>query len=374
MAICYGITKDGSIITVEYSASDGEVGTSFDNPYTMDDVYDTAVENEWDDIVQRTYSEGSFYYFPYTLALRGTDTYFYMKGISILFDTPEDYAIDLYESNIFIEEDVKRPANIFSCAMKNQGNYMRWYNTTDCSVIVQDSTFNYFYNNYIYGNVIWRRVTLRGQNYNFLARAAGPILEDYNCYNSFYGGLIENNFTSANRLNMINCTYGLVVGYGDFSISNLNVINCDYDIRIVSNGYKGDMILIDGDLDISNYAAIYVNDGSANIYQKTTFNTLIEDSSGGNLTIEDNNGNVLYTELLSSDSMTEQTIINKYLFYVGADDEVDVSLYDYTPFTVKVSKSGYQDLEISNISVTQGKPTLVYGYMKLPNYRVVTFS
>jgi hypothetical protein len=212
---------------------------------------------------------------------------------------------------------------------------------------------------------MYRNCTFMRTGYPYLAKSAGNIYENLRVISNEYGMVPQSSFEYADNIQFIDCNNGMLVGYGSLTMSKLKMINCTYSVLLSPNAYGRIVNFIDSEIDINSMHTANIYDGSCEMNLKTTFNATIQNGAGGELTIEDKDGNVVFNEALVADSMTEDEFIYFIAYIYNADGVTEEYITtEYHPFTLKVTKSGYQDLVIPDIMVTAGVPTTVFGKME----------
>lgn len=360
--VCAGITYDNVLhrIKVIYTAADGTKGESFSNPYTFEDIYDTDVANGWG-LVEK------------------------YSGMYII----QEVGIYLYSPSYFRDMDlfIKHENNLEPYIWRNNSANVQLYR------VVWDTDKNYTprwmgtFSDVVdeYADCVIKGVYYSGGNHSVFTRCSFYNINYVYLYENtlFYDCAIFNPYTlwiwgsgEVENTSIINSTSGGVwidahSWNGEATVRNVKLLDCGYDILYRLSRYNPKLTLIDCEVDLSNESktrsAGYA--GSAEATVKTTFKTNIINSNGGKLEIFDQFGNLVYEEILTSDEMTDTEITYDNQYYENSETEITVDeRTTYEPFTLKVTKPGYQDLEISGITVTPGVPTKILGEMVEPIY------
>lgn len=373
---CAGITYEPGYdrIRIAYNVSDGTKGASYSNPYTFDDIYDTDQANGWG-LVSKQSTQFSL---RTGIIVSGSSTYFQDDEKDIFYDVELTTYKELFDARYTnIRFGSLYGYMCFRTSRDNNAYWTRfWVKTNyDCAII--NTSFDNL--RVSFSGLAEYSTLLQHVTVNVLSNIdiGGDITIEH--YTQYRGLCTWNRNVDAQYVNLYNCNlYHNAVGYREVTIRNIN--SHGQSVRIYMNStYEATVNLIDsnvGGWSISAYSntqhTIY------NYYKKTTFNTKIENGTGGELTIEDKDGNILYSETLSSDNMSEQVI--PYIYNL-IEKSPEGSSYtnnetEYHPFTLRVTKPGYQDLEIPGITVTPGQPTTVYGEMVIEELKLadITFS
>jgi len=339
--VCAGITYDAenNRITVEYDAADGSRGASFSDPYIAQDLVDT--------IANITKQGENQIYIPYAIYIIGSSTYFVWEDVSLYFDVEETY--------VFKNINQGRTKWINTVFDGNRGKSVLYSQDYGAELITGCCIYKAV--NWVVGGIYYD-IECKVENTLFRggSHVAIPYCGNVKLYNllldspSYYG---KNNPLDSNNITIVNSKEGIYLyAVSDiFTLNNIRIYNCTYDVRFrLANGQDKVLNLIDSMVNLNNVVLDNIS-GTMNAvytcYNKTTFNATIENGGGGELTIEDKDGNVVYEEALSSEDMTEQ--IMAFQKYVGEyiDEEPHETLIVYDPFTLKVTKSGYQPLKPS---------------------------
>jgi hypothetical protein len=200
----------------------------------------------------------------------------------------------------------------------------------------------------------------------------GSLYWYYNNGNSFTDclicnasyGLIPQNAVGANLRNkIIDCQRGLLVGYNsvDQNIYNLQVIGGTYNIFILATqSTLRQTNLIDCLIDVERIA---VQSGSLNrlcrLNLKTTMTILIKEGAGATAKLYDKNGDLHENMTIEESTTKEVTFYTRYVKYTSPEITDELTIFE--PFTLTISKPGFQDLTIPNITITPGVPTIIRG-------------
>jgi hypothetical protein len=354
---CAGITYNAGTkrVTVTYNAADLTRGASFANPYCFDDIYDTDVANGWGIFVRI----GTTLYIAYcSIYIEGATTYFQNENFTLF------YAPNAQETILFYA----RTANVYliqtgsyvSFIINNVTGTRRFYfgGNTDLyleSVTISGFSFAYFYKSK-YENIQLKN----GNNHMYVDSVIDGIT-----FINHGGYAVRGQPASATNIRLINT----VTGFDIFSSATFNNVYFSPDVTYhfyYRTGINGNLILIDSNGDLTKYNIIGTADTTGlSVILKSTFSGTIENGTGGTLTIKDKDGVTVYTEVLASDDMTFQTIEYQRRTITASGGAITSNVYTISePFTVVVTKTGYQDLTISDIEVTGGVQTIIYGKLE----------
>lgn len=363
MAVCQGITNDGSAIIINYVADDGTKGSFSDNvdPYTLQDVYDTAVFNGWGVVTKaalETYIIDGRY-----LRVYGSNTYLKLYNIKLIINSTyvfNIYAIDAgrITANLSTFEAAygkyiyfKGRCDFLKCQFISDRGYYKFIGFDSVNICeLSDCSFGggtFSLNTGIYS--LFERTLI-----NYVIYALSPSINS-SLNNYVVAGCAVNLYTTYIKNNEV------------AEIRNIKFLsdpkNYSILIKYVSGG--GTLKIYDSDINFNDYV-LYVGTGNIILKYFTTFNATIKDSSGGTLNIYDRFENIVYSEIMSSDNMIEQEIQ-----YVDHDSKMTANVSDYDnlielqPFKFEIIKEGFETLVIENIIVKGGVKTLIQSSMIL---------
>lgn len=349
--VCAGITYNATSnrIEVVYNASDGTRGASWTDPYTLQDVYDTDVANGWGFWTNTLdhYSVITAY-----LYIAGTATFFKIENQSLQFSETTQYCLYTNKAKIKI---------ISSFIYGGKRDLMLWTNTAE-EALVEDCLLTYI--NY----VIFRPATVRKTKLTRLTTRpniySGSVLYyvDFSIIGGY--GLTPIGPFENTKIRFLDCTTELYFRQADSDITlrELEILNFS-SIKVGFDTSSHNVYLIDCEIDETKEFEIMTSWlGYKDFQFKTTFKATVKDATGGKLTIYDKNGDEAYTETLASDSMTEQEITYGIRHTENLSGTGRKQAYTaYQPFSLKVTKEGFQELEIPDISVIAGQPTIIRG-------------
>ena len=351
------ITKSGTRITVKYEAGD-VYGYDSAHPFRMSNIKDAFP----DFITEYNTGRGITYILTVSIYIEGANTYFEIDDESLIWDGAIDYDdISVFcasEGHIYIHGS---HGSIIIAAYKRI--YLFSENMNVNNYVFSDMYVSGF------GGGTWDNIIIQNASNHTLIYADTESMTNIRIYAGL-GFISNNDITILKNWTYYKCTRGIWYDRlaGDKIFRNLKLIECLKDITFRPAAYDGDTItLIDCQIDLNNSYLYTIWDGDAYALNKTTFNAYIENGNGGTLIIEDSEGNVLHTEILSSDNMTEHELTYQQL-YVDSAGEGTKTFIEYTPLKLKVIKGNYQDLEIPDITVQAGVPTNVFGKMELKQY------
>ena len=372
MAVCNGITYNSTYgrIEVDYVAGDGTKGASFNDPYTFNDIYDTDQANGWGYITKSV------------SAYNGSELYIISNTV-----------IWIYNNDTYFKDSlcVVVWLGISPSTASYQYPFRSISGNVDFDRINFDAKLWEFVSRfYCTGVANWSNLVFRGFYYidNYTANNNNiSVLEGYYYY--LRGGTHINIFVNKastiwprgagnfSNIQNIGSSYGVFID-GRYD-KNLNIsftgakpIDCTYSMWLrIGDGGNPIANFIESVLDFNN---VYVSiiggaTGTSTIKKSSTFNVTVENASGGDLIIYDKDNNIIYSETLASDSMTEQIILYQKLFLdVLAGVKQEQTITNYYPFKITIEKYGYKVLTIPNINITDGVPTNILGAMSEPTY------
>lgn len=360
-----GITLTNNRITVQYVAGDTK-GNSWTNPYTVADIYNTAVTNGWTGITKN----GSYYSSKYDFYILGSSTYFWayeQNGLVVYFDFPTYRQALQTAGNCYFRSGYNGAAVPYQSPTVWATSYA---NRPSTKMILTNSyidIYNTVFNNMrpdINGLATKNAVVDNCTVYYAPTFDVGAYVEMTN--STLIGTLFTVNTVLVKMENITliaSSFYGnrLVNSYG----KNIKMLSGSYMYLLLANGLGRTATMVDSNvptITFNSYISYATSEYTA--YLKTTFSLLIENGNGATATIYDKDNNIiLSTGLTSSAFSTELT------YYKGVGNHtynVSSPLYTqtfttYHPFKVMIEKFGYQTLEIPNISVVSGQPTYIRG-------------
>lgn len=357
--VCAGITYDSvnNRLYVKYNAADGTRGASFTDPYTLTDIYDTDVANGWGKMtnpIPRTY------YCKSKIYIENEDTYFQINSERLLFDaTGLSYRLGIWT---YSNSNFKCISNLYEMSYISvvYGSSQRidlllfggdaHFENTVLSYLwsIINYTYTYMHNVIVYYCVV---ANLPGYNGNLEADNITLIKSALQS---------RSDFISNNNIQIIDTGYGLYVYSGaTWTLYNLKVLDCSIDITVYINNYGNDNVLVDSNVDLTK-RNVSGGTGSKNLFNKSNFCIDITDGDGGVATLYDKDNNVVATQTLSG--VWNVLVTFEKLECEMLDGVVTKNtLTSYEPFTLRVTKPGYQDLEIPGIEVRRGEKTDVHG-------------
>ena len=361
MAVCVGITYNGSRILVQYNASDGSKGVyPGSDPYTLQDIYDTDQNGAWGAMAKL----GNHYELTGYLEITGLDTY--MEFDSETLKTTSDYIYNIYSHDVGYVYAIRtlfqmgQQAKYFYFRGKCQFSWCTW-NTyrqylyfigqgidnkchlTWCTFL---HVFTVYANEYVFIDRCFSAITTYPFSPDWGAEYDGYTIEDP--FYAFY----------TNRLSGTG---------GPLTLRNIRIFNSDNGILYqLGDNVLGTVNFVDSNIDYTDYQ-LYVGIGELWLNHKTTFNATVKYGDGGVLIIKDKDGNIVYQETLSGESMTEQEVtfashhVRAIVYSVFDIDDLQVM----EPFQLEVTKNGYNKLIIPDIAITGGETTNVFAQMNL---------
>lgn len=377
MAVCAGITYTGTYIYVNYNAADGTKGASYDDPFTLADVYDTAVDGGWDSgvIEKIDFTGGNLYYIHRQLVVRRVApsfTYFQFENDIMISDgVPSGTVMSCTDS--FVKGKI---GNIFSQIISRENKPLTINNDNYGEFDLENFVLN------IRGIITLRgRLTANWEGEDiikmknvYMAGSANPNLfneglsfRDVTISKQGYGLLPFTNFKSNIRTKIFNCGSGILVGYVmSITLSNLFMDGNTSDLALIPRylGTEGNFIdcLINTNKITRSYVG-YNEDCSSIAKLLSTFNINIADGDGATATLYNNLGEIVESTVLSGEWSFTALYFTAYIEYEGGEQK-EWTKTTYEPFTLKVVKEGYQTLEIPDITITPGEQTDIFGKME----------
>jgi hypothetical protein len=355
------ITLSGTRITITYESGDPK-GDSFDNPYTMQDIYDANIAGGWG-VVQKI---GNVYIFEASLYIEGSDTYFKDGGFGLYFN-----ANSINDRVVF---------NLYMCY-----SYIE-----RCSVQIQNLTNEYF--DFQTDKAEFYRINFP---YNTTVVFYGPVAKG--CF--FRDCFITKNLTidscifineERDALNVRgtpdstkNCIvrdskYALHLRRGPAILKNIILINNTFDFWFISTNDTYD--IIDSKVNIDKHAIRPDFDGYTILNLKSIFRIYINQAANATAKLYDQHGTLIEEGTLDGDGKWNLadpvTYASRYVETDGSQ-VVENTKTVYEPFKLVVEKTGYKTLEIPNIYATVEEngsrkgtlsPTVVEGKMEKKNY------
>lgn len=379
MAVCAGITYTGTYIYVNYNAADGTKGASYDDPFTLADVYDTAVDGGWDSgvIEKIDFTGGNLYYIHRQLVVRRVApslTYFQFENDIMISDGVPSSSV-MSSSDSFIKGKI---GNIFSQIISRENKPLTISNENYGEFDLENFVLN------IRGIIALNgRVTAKWEGEDvikfknvYMAGSSNPNLQheglaftDVTISKQAYGLIPFTNFKSNLRTKIINCTRGILVGYTmSITLRNLFMDGNVIDIALIPRYLGTEGNFIDCLINTNKISITYVGyneDCSAIAKLLSTFNINIINGDGGTSTLYNNLGEIVESTVLSGEWSFTALYFTAYVEYEGGETK-EWTKTTYEPFTLKVVKEGYQTLEIPDITVTPGEQTDIFGKMELP--------
>ena len=366
MAVCAGITYDAEdeIITVSYDEADGNHGSTNGNEYNFEDIYDTDQDNSWGVFskVSNVYTSNA------AILFTGTSTHFKETNYTTVI-----WNGTIAETNL-LKSILVSVLEFHNCTfIDNTGMYttmhLRYPNdggtrkTMDnCSIFgfyilnldyidikntgFINTTVSYFGN---YGTEItFENCTMVGCSWGFMG-------------NPYQAGAVKN-------IQVIDGSFGIYVNIENFTLRDIKVINCSYDYYIRGSGSGKVTNLINPEIDVDNYGISGPWDFDIIVNLQTEFVVNIENGDGGTATIYDKDDNEVASTILSGEWTPSATTYVQRDIELVDNEVIKNDKNEYEPFTLEVTKSGYQELEITGITVTAGDKTSVFAKMKTPTY------
>jgi len=361
--ICTGITYDSDYnrIKVQYNGTDGTKGASFSNPYTFEDIYDTAIYNNWTGITKFE----NVYTFD-NITIQSTDTNTYIA---------DNYITHIAKGDVQTEQYKLR---FFNCNIKFEGCTFDHLCTTPTRITANKNEHEFIgciFKNYMYLAVYCNMFNCFLDNVNYPYCRYGTYWKNTNFVNCTV--LWTYGISTIENINIIDGTYGVFLDgqYANtdvYEFNNIKIINCNYDVWVRCRVYSPTFIFNNSDIDF-NSMFVQISTDDYGIQRvtgilRTTFITYIEQNEY-NLKIYDKDDNLIVDE----ENINEYNENIDYdMFYKETQDGTligDVREI-YQPFKLIITKEDYSDLIIPDIYVTPGQPTIIRGGLLKPKAKI----
>jgi hypothetical protein len=366
--ICTGITYDsGSTkINVQYDVLDGTKGSSFTNPYTFEDIYDTDVANGWG-VVEKQQNQ---YYINSVLETSGYgDTYFKDSKKIIIFNNPTETHLNVFQtsSNCDLNQCVFFMHNeSFICSIRFILSYI------DMEVYITSNVFRDFWGVSKSGNVISDKNTFYSLGSGLSITASAPSLTNLTLYNTLLQVRKETEIADNIKIYADNPVY-LLPNLDDIVIEfrNLKVYENTINGTLAAWYNNTSVIFIDCNFNKEwDWHVWSTNTGDLTIYEKSTFN-LDTNVDNVSVVIKDKDDNIIYDDIDLND---EEILYHKEYGKTVNGVYTDIDIFDYQPFNMLVSKDGFDDLIIPDIYVVPGEPTVIKGSLIPPKFNTTFYN
>ena len=347
-----GLTYDsvGNRMLLKYNSLDGTRGGTTINRYTIDDIWETVLANNWTDYVVKT---GISYFFKIPFIIEDCYVKFENITLEVHFNDTAGVSKDMQWGGI----DILSTNCRFASDSKTGLGY-RFRHNSSTWISVGDVFFNWNSLFYTSGNytIINPRYTKIYNFYPIPSITSNVTAVNWHSIDSSYGLIPQNDFQSADGIIAEDCNRGILMGYGNVTINNFKVVNCGNDIIVNINQTNQLGILIDPQLDINKVeliggTGITLEGSSGTEILKSTFN-IISNVVDADYTIIDNYGNEVNGTLVEG----KGTELMPYWTYEGSRVNgvtIFEVLRDYQPFRVIVKKNGFETVEYSDIYITE---------------------
>ncbi|HZJ98640.1 MAG TPA: hypothetical protein VFC79_01455, partial [Tissierellaceae bacterium] len=348
-----GLTYDsvGNRILLKYNSLDGTRGGTTINRYTIDDIWETVLANNWTDYLVKS---GNSYFFKIPFIIEDCYVKFENITLEVHFDDTDGVTKNMH----WISIDILSTNCRFASDSTKTGIGYSFRHNSSTWISIGDVFYNWYGLSYASGNytIINPRYTKIYNFYPIPSIASNVTAVNWHSIDSTYGIIPQNDFQSADGIIAEDCRRGILMGYGNFTINNFKAVNCRNDILVNINQTNQLGILIDPQLDINKVelqggTGITLEGRSGTEILKSTFNILsnVEDAD---YTIIDNYGNEVNGTLVEG----KGTELMPYWTYEGLrvnDVTTFEVLRDYQPFRVIVKKNGFETVEYSDIYITE---------------------
>jgi len=367
------ITKSSDIITVKFEVGDSK-GNSYNNPYTFEDIYQADVSNGWGVV---TKSENA-YFLNCGVKIDGSSTYFWDYDKIIVFTkkiTAYFYYLQLTNSPYF------RSGKTDAIYWNNKT--MVWTQTG-----TSEPAFAFFSINGKIELYHSKFIKLRVKDFGNISSFTSVV---YNCEIYFPDTLAYGIYTDIQHLKFFSSYFNLNstsirIQYIDLYLATLscNPLSSSgayaKNIRFFDNstvkfylqGGEDDRTLVLCDSNAPHDIIVQSNSYWASTRWRyklnSTFNFNIKNGNGATITLKDKDNNSVINQTLSGETYSQEVTYfaaKCWHIYDGQTANAYKELYDYQPFSLVISKSGYQDFIIDSITVTDGIPTEIRGELKV---------
>ena len=340
------ITEDGAYIRIAYVDGDPK-GDSAANPYTLDDIYDADVAGGWGFVTKSGYD-------------------FIIDGRCLRnsFDT---YVLFSYNTLT-----LKNSPN--GCSLYFRSGYLTSnYSTIHCAshktiILGVGSTIN---TGFLSGAGMNLFGTLNGCSlgyFQYITVYGTGVMNDIMYYYARYGIVPYSSFTN-NNVKVLNASNSCIYTWNMLYDTTLNNFKNDSGRGIYYGLFRpSTLTLIDCEVDPAIYTISTSWNGEQWANHQTTFTWKVGD--GISIILKDKDDNIILNKNVDNDDTDIVTFVNLHITKVaGETGSADVT--NFYPFTLTLSKKGYQDLTISDINITRGQPTVIRGEM-VPSGTVIS--
>jgi len=378
------ITKSGDIITVKFDVGDSK-GNSYSNPYTFEDIYQADILNGWGVVTKSS----NTYFLNCGIKIDGSSTYFWDYDKIIVFTktiTTYFYYLQLTNSPYFRSGRHEKIGSTWYIGT------MVWTQTG-----ASTNAFSFFSINGKIELYHSKFIKLRVKDFGSISSFTSVI---YNCEVYFTDNFMYNQYADIQYLKFVSDYFflnstpiriqyiDLYFGYltcNPLSSSGAYAKNIRFfdnaGVKFYLQGGEDDRALILCDSNAPHDIVVQSNSywASTRWWYKlnSTFNFNIKNGNGATITLKDKNGNIVVNHTFSGETYSQEVTYfaaKCWHIYDGQTANAYKELYDYQPFSLVISKSGYQDLIIDSITVTDGIPTEIRGELELNTLIIDSFS
>jgi len=244
------------------------------------------------------------------------------------------------------------------------------------NAIVENTAFYDFRGFSIFDNVNFSNVAFYnvGSTYWSVGNNGSAHFTDCTMAGTPYGVIPRNNLATDLRNKYIKATNGCLLGYNGakpVTMQSPSFIDCTYDLAYqpLTQTYKtiAPVRMIDALVDLDkSILKCAIADRHCKVELATNISFYIDGGEGATVKIYDKDSSLSYEGTYSEGTNNELLWYDRYVVTknpaVTGQAEVDIE-NTYQPFLIKIEKDGYQTLEISNITITPGQPTIIRGEM-----------
>ncbi len=351
-------------ITVTYASGDAK-GDSWGNPWTPEDIYQASVSGGWGVVEKLGETNPKFasYWIKKRLFMTGSNCFYDMSNTVVNIYNPDE-SRSYQVCNTTCNFKCHRGTEIFEIGDSDLGRGQRMYHYAyaNTEVLLSQSamlsaetwTLRSSGNGVCsVEDCVWSGII---NHYHSLT-----TLNRVSIYGGSYGMIPQDEFVEANDVQVRDAGKAILCGYGSWTMTRFKAIGCTTDLQVMPNSSGRECILIDSLIDTDK--TIFWNLGDnrdVKVWLKSTFNIIV---SGTNLQLRvfDKDFNEVVNKTFTDN--TSETVTYFYIEYatgVGGVGAVQIA-DDLQPFSVVISKLGYDSLFFEDIQVVPGQVTTIRG-------------
>jgi hypothetical protein len=354
------ITFANNIITVMYESGDAKGGT-LANPYTFTDIYNADVAGGWGKVTKN----GNTYYINARLDVLNNvtlnSTYFRALSENVTF-------ADQTGQLLYVYLPYGGACNCESCNFYSEKQEDALTITAGGNIL--NCSFYYFQRinlsgNLMAGGTLYIKRTEFKYGLIIYPRASSVYMEDVSFYNFQYPLSPFFGFDNL-RIKVVNCYWSFYLMYlqTDLTLRNLVIKNSTKNDIAFRPYTKFDVkaILIDSEVDYNDYMITLGSYGSQWLILKSSFVWYFGETV--NVLLTDKDGYEILNKSVDDGNVDEVIYHTHFVATNSSGQLANDDLVTLEPFKLVVSKEGYDDIEIANITITSGQPTIIRGNLK----------